>query len=104
MKIFNLNWPYGNNFCYDEIKVAIAVSDVAHDMKQCLDYEDICIITKAIYRCWNYSIQKVEEYRSLFIVYPWMEIIGTEEEGYSQAYAYRTASNYIRLYQLMAEN
>lgn len=104
MELFKNREVYKYSYTYEEVKIAMVVSDVAVSNKIILDYEDICIIAKIIYAYWDDPTFD-EEFDILLKMFPWMEIESkTEDEQYSQVYAERTALNYIRLYQLMTNN
>lgn len=104
MELFKNREIYEYSFNYEEVKIVMVVSEVAISNKIILDYEDICIIARNIYAYWNDPLPD-EKFDILLKMFPWMETKPETEDGqYSQAYARRTALNYIRLYQLMVEN
>lgn len=104
MEIFKDKEVYGYSFDYEEVKIAIVVSEVATKNNIYLDYEEVCIIAKNIFYYWDDSTID-DDFALLIEMFPWVKVNHEAEETYySQAYAERTALNYIKLYQLMTNN
>lgn len=104
MEIFKDKEVCGYSFDYEEVKIAIVVSKVATKNNIHLNYEEVCIIAKNIYNYWDDCVID-NELALLIEMFPWVKVNHEAEEAhYSQAYAERTALNYIKLYQLMTEN
>lgn len=99
MRMFSKFNVYESNFTYDEMKVmALIVREQGAD---CLDYEDLVIICKAVYDHWidGRDVSEDEKYKK----YPWLEFETDMEDGYIQEYASRVLKNFIKLYKELRE-
>lgn len=89
------NYPYN----YDMMKVMSTLTQEFPSSLESLDYEDMMIITEAIYAHWVDGRSGAEDEK--YAQYPWLEFESRSEDGYIQAYTSRVGGNFIEEYKNM---
>mgnify|MGYP003291103290 CR=1 FL=1 len=96
MSLFGNFDVYERSYTYDEMKVMCVIGECCDDYDCCLNYEDLCRISEAIYAHWIDVQDECEEEK--YEKYPWLDFKSEEEYGYIQAYAQRVLPEFIKLY------
>lgn len=97
MKIFSSFDVYERKYTYDEMKVMNLIAQEYQEETNDLDYEDVCRIVEAVYAHWVNDDERCQEKVD---EYPWIEVNGSVEYGYIQAYAKRVLPEFIFLYKI----
>ena len=82
MKIFSSFDVYDSSFTYEEMKVMAQLTK--QQGIDCLDYEDLMRICRAVYDHWVDGRDESEDEK--YATYPWLEFETEEEDAYIQTY------------------
>lgn len=89
------NYPYN----YDMMKIMSTLTQEFPSSLESLDYEDMMIITEAIYAHWVDG--RSDDENEKYATYPWLEFKNNQEDGYVQVYTRRIGEYMIEEYKNM---
>lgn len=99
---------YDENYCYDDMKIMFSLYDSAAGTG--IDYEDLCHLAITIRHLWNAAFAQKHKFPNILkTIYDkaiWEIVkreekyseLSYEEEGYSQAYAFKIGEDIVAKY------